>query len=388
LRIDPWQLRWRLRRTVIALLLVTAALGACSGGLGQERPATVIRASSEASRELSFALHGAVLHGDAYVFLEVAPASVTRVTFDVVSSDGVPALRRESGVAPFDLMGAAGELGIPWDTRSVGDGRYRLSTVVEFDGGTVVEAVATFDVINRSAAGRPGIWQPTPGTTWQWQLTGPLDTSVDAEVFDIDLFDTPAATIEELQQSGRRVICYFSAGTLEPWRPDAEAFPGVVIGQRMSGWDEYWLDVRRIDLLAPILRARLDLAAEKGCDAVEPDNVDAYLNATGFPLDHEDQTAFNRFLAAEAHARGLAIGLKNAVELIPTLVDDFDFAVNEECYRWSECDTLLPFVEAGKAVFGAEYGIATTEFCPITNALGLDFILKRRDLGADRETCR
>lgn len=34
-----------------------------------------------------------------------------------------------------------------------------------------------------------------------------------------------------------------------------------------------WLDVTQISLLAPIMRARLDLAKSKNCDGVEPDNV-------------------------------------------------------------------------------------------------------------------
>ncbi len=55
---------------------------------------------------------------------------------------------------------------------------------------------------------------------------------------------------------------------------------------------------------------RLDLAVTKGCDGVEPDNMDGYANDSGFPLTAEDQLTFNRFIANEAHRRGLAVGLK------------------------------------------------------------------------------
>jgi hypothetical protein len=39
------------------------------------------------------------------------------------------------------------------------------------------------------------------------------------------------------------------------------------------------------------------------------DNVDGFTNATGFPLTPVDQLTYNRFLAMEAHVRGLSIGL-------------------------------------------------------------------------------
>jgi len=234
----------------------------------------------------------------------------------------------------------------------------------------------------------PARWLPVPGTSWQWQLQGTIDTSIDAEVFDVDLVDVPTSVVEELHDSGRKVICYFSAGSYEPWRPDADDFPEAVKGSKMDGWDESWLDVRRIDLLRPVMEGRLDLAVDKGCDAVEPDNVDGYANDTGFDLAYHDQIAYNSFLAAEAHARGLSIALKNDVEQVSDLVDVFDFAVNEECFSWSECEALVPFVQAGKAVFGVEYALSTSEFCRGANRLDFDFLRKDLDLGVYRESCR
>ena len=44
------------------------------------------------------------------------------------------------------------------------------------------------------------------------------------------------------------------------------------------------MDIRRIDLLAPVMDARLDQCASKGFDGIEPDNIDGYTNDTGFPL--------------------------------------------------------------------------------------------------------
>lgn len=232
-------------------------------------------------------------------------------------------------------------------------------------------------------------WRPSPGTSWQWQLTGSIDTSFDVEMYDIDLFDTLQSVIDQLHASGRVVICYFSAGSWEDWRPDANDFPAAVIGEPLEGWEgERWLDIRQLDMLAPILVARLDLARQKGCDGVEPDNVDGYLNATGFPLSADDQIAFNIYLAEQAHARGLSIGLKNDLDQIETLLPYFDWALNEQCFEYAECKLLLPFVQSGKAVFGVEYSLNVDQFCPQANSMNLDWLKKNLELDAYRLSCR
>jgi hypothetical protein len=104
----------------------------------------------------------------------------------------------------------------------------------------------------------PGdIWQPTPGTSWQWQLFGTIDTSFDVDMYDIDLVETPQSVIDALHGDGRIVICYFSAGSWENYRPDKAAFPSSVKGKTLDGWpDEKWLDIRQISTLAPIMSAR------------------------------------------------------------------------------------------------------------------------------------
>ena len=233
------------------------------------------------------------------------------------------------------------------------------------------------------------VWKPAPGTSWQWQLTGTVDTSFDVAMYDIDLFDNSASLIKQLHNDGRIVICYFSAGSWENWRPDAAQYPASVKGKVLEGWpDEKWLDIRQIDILGPILEARLDLAVSKGCDGVEPDNVDAYTNDSGFWLTSADQLAFNTWLAQQAHARGLSVGLKNDIDQVTSLVDDFDWALNEQCFEYDECDTLLPFVQAGKAVFGVEYELETSEFCPEANAMNFDWLKKNLGLDAPRQSCR
>ncbi len=137
---------------------------------------------------------------------------------------------------------------------------------------------------NASAAATDFTWTPSVNDTWQWQLSGTLNTNYMVSVYDIDLFDTSASTISMLKSQGKRVVCYFSAGSSENWRPDFSKFLSSDMGKNLDGWaGERWLDTRSANVRA-IMAARMDLAKSKGCDGVEPDNVDGYTNGPGFPL--------------------------------------------------------------------------------------------------------
>ncbi len=196
---------------------------------------------------------------------------------------------------------------------------------------------------------------PTPSTSWQWQLLGTINTAYNVEIYDIDLFDSSKTLIQQLQADHKRVICYFSAGSYENWRSDSAQFKTAELGKALDGWEgERWLDIRSNNV-RNIMRSRLDIAKQKGCNGVEPDNVDGYSNKSGFPLSPDDQLDFNRFIAKEAHARGLSVSLKNNLDQVNALVNDFDFAVNEQCFEFNECDLLAPFIQQGKAVLNAEY---------------------------------
>ncbi len=177
-------------------------------------------------------------------------------------------------------------------------------------------------------------------------------------MYDIDLFDTPQATINQLKAQGRRVVCYFSGGSSENWRADFGKFVTADLGNALSGWQgERWLDTRSANV-RNVMKARLDLAVAKGCDGVEPDNVDGYTNSPGFPLDAQTQLDYNRFIAQEARARGLLVGLKNDTDQLAALEPYFDFAVNEQCHEYDngrECDGYSVFTSKGKPVFNAEY---------------------------------
>ncbi len=234
-----------------------------------------------------------------------------------------------------------------------------------------------------------GIWKPALDTSWQWQLTAPVDQSVDAQVYDIDGFDNAASVVSSLHAQGRKVICYIDAGTYENWRPDASQFPSSVKGNGVDGWaGEQWLDVRNIAVLGPIMQTRMDMCKTKGFDAVELDNMDGYTNTTGFPLTASDQLTYNTWIANQAHARGLSVGLKNDLDQITQLLPFFDWELDEQCFQYNECDQLKPFIAAGKAVFEVEYSLDTNQFCAQANALNFNSLKKDLNLDATRSACR
>ncbi len=220
----------------------------------------------------------------------------------------------------------------------------------------------------------------TPGVNWYWQLQGSINIARTSEVYDIDLYDVSAATFASLKQSGHKVICYFSAGTYEDWRSDANMFPAASLGSEVDGWPgEKWIDVRNTTV-RQIMAARLDQAKSKGCDGVEPDNVDGYSNGNGLGLTKQDQISFNSYLADQAHARGLVIALKNSTDLVDSLVSKFDFAVVEECFKYNECEAYSPFVKQNKAVLNAEYTKFSSATCDKAKQLGFSTVFYNLDL--------
>jgi hypothetical protein len=250
--------------------------------------------------------------------------------------------------------------------------------------GLAVAAVTFASAAVVPAGSASARWLPRPTTAaWQWQLQGRIDPSVRAKVYEVDGFDTGARVVRRLHRGGRRAICYLDVGSWESYRPDAGRFPDSVKGKRYEGYpDERWLDIRRVGVLAPILRRRFEICRQKGFDAVEPDNLAGYTNDTGFPLKAADQLRFNRWVAREVKRRGMAVALKNDPEQAAELAPDFDFAVVEQCFQYDECGAFSPFIESGKAVFEAEYEIAPAAFCARARQLRFSAIRKGYDLFA------
>ncbi|KAF3901649.1 hypothetical protein ABW21_db0207487 [Orbilia brochopaga] len=229
-------------------------------------------------------------------------------------------------------------------------------------------------------------WQPTAGDTWQITLIRPPnDTNASVTAFDLDLFDNSPSFIGDLQQKGHRVICYFSAGSYEDWRPDAKRFNEQDYGEKMSDWaGEWWLDTNSQNV-RDIIADRIALAQSKGCDAVDPDNINGYQNPTGFNLTEDDAISFLEFMTGEAHGRGMAIGLKNGGAVVPKVVQFMDFCVQESCIAYGECGPYRAFLEYNSPVFHIEYpdesGMTIADICsPSNGAQGFSTIIKHLSL--------
>jgi hypothetical protein len=241
----------------------------------------------------------------------------------------------------------------------------------------------------RQGDGAPPHPKPEPLATWQIQLTGTLDTTVDARVYTVDI-DTPASTIRTLHSAGRIVICYFSGGTMESFRDDASRFPTSALGMPLSNYpNERWVDVRDATVRS-IMQDRVAKAARVDCDGVHPSGLSAFAATTGFDLTRADQVSYNRLLSAAARTLGLSIGLVDGDSaLSQELIADFDWTVVWGCIA-NNCPTALPFTNARKAAFLIEYGdqSRTSDVCPKAKDLGLSAIIKRNsDLDSFRVAC-
>ena len=233
-----------------------------------------------------------------------------------------------------------------------------------------------------------GCWNPKPTTEpWQWQLQGPIDLSIKAPVYDIDM-DVGKGEVERIHRHGARAICYVDVGSWEPYRDDAGRFPRRVLGRHFQGFpQERWLDVRALNVLKPIMRKRFARCAAKGFDAVEPDNEDGYQNRTGFDISYGDQLRYDSWVSNAIHRLGMAAGLKNDLGQVHRMLPYVDFEINEQCFQYDECNKLKPFVAHGKPVYGAEYELPLAKFCPASERLGFSTIKKRYSLKAYRRTC-
>ncbi len=241
------------------------------------------------------------------------------------------------------------------------------------------------------AAPNPSLWRPALDTRWQVQYSSALDAAVAADAFKLDLFDAGPDTLQSLKQRGKRAVCYVNIGAWEDWRPDAARFHPHSLGRDYDGWPgERWLDIRHIERLKPVMLARLDLCKSKGFDGVLFDNIDSYQQKTGFRITRSHQLRYVLWIAAEAHKRGLAVGINNNPEQAKQLVPHVEWAQAESCFSQGWCASLKPYIAAGKPVMVIEYTDEPDKIaamCRDASSLKINLMVKKRELDAFRRDC-
>lgn len=160
-------------------------------------------------------------------------------------------------------------------------------------------------------------------------------------------------------------ICYVNGFQSQPdeaalW---LDEHPALVLRNDSSAplidpeWpEEYILDISTPSnrtQLGEIVGAWIDGCATSGFQAVEIDNLDSYTRF-GDRLTEVQAVDFAHQLAERAHANGLAIGQKNAAELLPRRAEiGFDFAIVEQCSEYDECGEFT--AAYGDQVYAIEY---------------------------------
>jgi hypothetical protein len=235
-------------------------------------------------------------------------------------------------------------------------------------------------------------WIPPAQSTFAIQYDGKLDLSIKADTYDLDGFDTSANTVSTLHKAGRHVNCYIDVGTWESYRPDAKEFPKSVLGRKDGHWKgERWLDIRQLSILEPIMTARFQMCAQKGFDAVDPDNIDGYENKTGFKITAQDQLTYDEWVAQEVHSLNIAVDQKNDNDQVKDLRPYFDFAVLEQCYQQKYCGQFTPYTDDNVLVVDIEYHGSKSQFvnnaCPYIENYKETGLLKHLNLNAWQVTC-
>lgn len=230
----------------------------------------------------------------------------------------------------------------------------------EVHGARSVSGVsATVAAVDASSLAVVG---PPTGVTFDYQLGGAYDPADGVAVVATDASDAAFAGY---------AICYLNGFQTQPdekkdWFREAPELilrtaDGTPIGD--PDWPgEYLLDIRTAEKRAGIvdrLGPRIAQCASDGYDAVEMDNLDTFTRTK--KISRDDAVAMAQLYVVAAHEAGLAIAQKNAAQQSAIFASEagFDFAVTEECAKWSECRAYTKVY--GDAVYDIEYASKLTK---------------------------
>jgi hypothetical protein len=292
-----------------------------------------------------------------------------------------------------------------------------MSSLARIVAGLCV--VAGFAIQSVPHAAASSWWIPPLGSQpWQWELSHPLRLSNARDmgtndklpnghpapapvVYDIDGIINPASTVAALQAEDKHVVCYIEVGAAGNYYSAADEGIATtyydplreagVFGKKVSGYPEFYLDIRSSSTVS-IIESMIDQqCASKGFDAVETDIDEEFGDNTGFPLTKADQEQYMTTLANYMHGLGLGWWIKNPDDTGDSYATDMyplaDAVLTEQCNQFSSCG-LLSAYEGHKAVFNAEYHLATSAFCRNDDALGFNGARFNLGLTGVRKPCQ
>ncbi|MFI6587953.1 endo alpha-1,4 polygalactosaminidase [Embleya sp. NPDC050493] len=228
-----------------------------------------------------------------------------------------------------------------------------LSTSADANTGADSGAEASSTASAAAPAKAAAITLPPAHADFDYQIGGAYTPPTGVGVVTRDHGASPAP--------GLYNICYVNAFQAQP---KAEGdWPADLLLRRSDDsivydgkWKEALLDLRTPEKRAAVadkVDALIDECANKGFQAVEPDNYDSFTRSEDLLTDANAQD-YIALLSAHAHRRGLAIAQKNTAELAENRTAlGLDFAVAEECGQWNECNDYTKYF--GNNVIVIEY---------------------------------
>ena len=265
-------------------------------------------------------------------------------------------------------------------------------------------------------------WTPPLGNVpWQWEIDHPLNLSSasdmgtgvttytgapapDPVVYDIDGIENPASMVAALHAAGDHAICYIEVGTAGNYYSAADEgiattyyaqFQAAgVLGNKLSGYPESFLNITSNTTVSIVESMIQQQCAAKGFDAVETDLDETYSGSdgtTGFIISKAAEEQYMTTLATFMHAHGLGWIIKNPDDTGDSYAADMeplaDGVLTEQCNEYQTCSLLSSYL-GHKAVFNAEYNLATSAFCPADNTVGFNGARFNVNLNGGRQPCR
>ena len=259
-------------------------------------------------------------------------------------------------------------------------------------GGTLA-ALIMLAACSSGGAGRndPAPTHSDPAAAgWVYQLSGYPDGKLDAvvkapgryAVTDLardgssDYFSS--AEIGRLRASGKRVLAYFTIGSIEDYRPEYSQVTNLKLN-RWDDWpDEYFVRYWSEQWWSAVMRPRLDQALKAGFDGAYLDVPNAYeeINLKLVPSETRDtlgakmaQLIVRASAYAKAHRPGFQIVPQNSPELqrFPGYTAAIDglgveelsyLATDEKCtedFCAENLDSVRALHRAGKFVLAVDY---------------------------------